>query len=87
MLGESYQAPEASKTTQAIVKIHGCHPYLGGKILLLKMPHTLVVLGHREINLEMTWKLLSCWLAFRVSEGIIQATVGKEDISDKSSML
>lgn len=41
-------------------------------MLLLKTPHTLA-LGHREINLELTRKLSTCWLAFTGLGGAAKA--------------
>lgn len=39
------------------------------KTTLLKTPHILAA-GRRELNLNPTWKLLSCWLDFTVLERI-----------------
>lgn len=43
------------------------------KILLLKTPHSFDTIC-RQINLEMSCKLLSCWLSFTVPEVAMQIT-------------
>lgn len=54
----------------------GYPPKLYGKTLLLNTLHTLAA-RNREINLKLTWKLPSCWLAFIAKYGATQVS-GKE---------
>lgn len=59
--------PEAHKTTQTIDITLVCSPETDGKTLLLKAPQILVV-GHAEINLELTKKHPPCWFVSIVWE-------------------
>lgn len=53
-----------------------------GKTLFLKIPHTLAA-GHREIKLELKWKLPPCWLSCTVPEDAMQVA----EVGDTSHQL
>lgn len=59
---------ETIKTIKAIGIILGCPSELDGKVILLKMPHTLVT-GHGKIKLVMARKHCPYWIAFIVLDG------------------
>lgn len=64
------------KKSQTVASTLASLPELYINTLLLKIPYTLVV-GHREISLEVTYKLPQCWLGFLMWEGVTK-TAGRE---------
>lgn len=54
-------------------------PEMEGITLLLNMPLVLVT-GHKEIELELSWECSPCWLVFVLLEGSMQA-LGGEHVS------
>lgn len=65
------------KVRRGIVFAFSFLTYLDSKTLLLKTPHTLTA-RHREIILELNWKLFSYWLAYILPKGATQAA-GREN--------
>lgn len=51
-------------------------PEMEGMTLLLNMPLVLVK-GHKEIELEVSWECSPCWLVFVFLEGSMQALGGE----------
>lgn len=74
------ETAEASKTALTLANALGCPPELGSKPLLPKVPCTLTT-AHKEVQLELNWKLPPCLLDFIVLEGSILATGGKQSCS------
>lgn len=68
---------KSHKTMHSIVIALGCLPELI-KTLLLETTHTLIIV-HREIKPELSWKISPCWLAFIVPRDARQ--VSKEEKS------
>lgn len=58
----------------------GCPPELDNKNLWLKTVHAFIA-ENRDVKLELIWVLLPpCWLAFNVSEDVMQAARGRKSI-------
>ena len=66
------------KTLQNITISLGNPSELNGDTLLPKTPHP-SIMAHREIKLELTWRLHQCWLAFIVMEGTLHATKAERE--------
>lgn len=76
----SSERPLRSPKRQTPVVARGCSSEMNDWTLLLKTLQTLVK-EHREIQLELTWKILPSWLAFIVPERVFAKCRG-----EKSSM-
>lgn len=61
------EVPETPKTIQEIITAVGSTPELVGKALLPKTLQALLT-GHKELRLDLDWKLPSSWLALRVPQ-------------------
>ena len=70
-----WEAPEPPKRIQGITIALVCLPRLGGKMLLLKTPHTSVQTWRNQDGTDLD---ASSLLAFRMTEGALQATGEKK---------
>ena len=70
------EALETSKMMQSISIPLACLPELGGQAPVLKTLCPLVA-RYREMKLELSWKLSSCWLAVMMLADSMQVARGE----------